>query len=91
MVSTAVVMNISLQKFKSTLSYGLMNHSLSRCIEWTREDNTRGGKKKTHVKILRFQKLQHKIRDENLKQYKDEMKVSLYGIDYGLDPIFELE
>ena len=46
MVSTAVVMKISLQKITYDLFYRLMNYSLSICIEWTKEENARGGTKK---------------------------------------------
>ena len=38
--------------------------------------------------MMRNQIIQHKISDENLKQSKDEMKVSFYGRSYGLEPIF---
>ena len=35
--------------------------------------------------------IQNTIRDENLKQAKDEMKVSFYGRSCGIEHIFEVE
>ena len=44
--------------------------------------------KNTHIKMLISQMIQQKNRDENIKQAKDEMKVSFYGSGCGLETIF---
>ena len=58
---------------------------------YTRIEYDRVCKGKKHVKMLRAQIIQHKFRDENPKQAKDEMKGSFYVRGCGLVRIIEGE